>query len=80
MGIGVLFCIDTGASTTILSTKIYEMILESKRPPLRLACRPFTADGTAMQCNGRADFQIKIGDLESTVTITVAPIIHDVLC
>ena len=32
MGIDVLFCIDT--SFTILSTKIYEMIPESKRPPL----------------------------------------------
>ena len=80
MGIGVLFCIDTGASPTILSTKIYEMIPESKRPPLRLARRPFTADGTAMQCNGRADFQIKkLGNLELTVTLTVAPITDDVL-
>ena len=79
MGIDVLFCVDTGASSTILSSKVYQKIPPDDRPPLRPALPHSTADGSAMKCMGRAEFPIRMGKLELVVTLTIAEITDDVL-
>ena len=79
MGIDVLFCLDTGTSSTILSSKIYQKILPDDRPPLRPALSHLTTIGSARQCMGRAEFPIRMGNLELMVTLTIADITNDVL-
>ena len=79
MGIDVLFCLDTGTSSTILSSKIYQKILPDDRPPLSPALLHLTTIGSARQCMGRAEFPIRMGNIELMVTLTIADITDDVL-
>ena len=79
MGIDVLFCVDTWAPYTILSSNVYQKIPPNDRPPLRPARPHSTTGGSARQCMGRAEFPIRMGKLELMLTLNIADITDDVL-
>ena len=62
----VTFTIDTGATRTIVSTRVYYRLPEGSRPELmgnsrsHLSC----ADGRPMKYEGMANFEVALGPLE----------------
>ena len=76
----VIFTVDTGATTTIVSSKVYGQIPEDRRPRLHsgtalLAC----ADGRSIKYLGKALFDVKLGSLSFRKMLSVAAISDDVL-
>ena len=74
-GIRVEFTADTGAARTIVSYKMYQKLPRNKRPTLTIESTPLTsANGEQLRILGKADFKIKMGDLEFHQNLTVAEI------
>ena len=77
----VTFTIDTGATRTIVSTRVYYRLPEGSRPELmgnsrsHLSC----ADGRPIKYEGMANFEVALGPLEMNRKFTVADITDDVL-
>ena len=72
-------CVDTGASSTIISTRAYQDIPDAHKPKLRPARPHTTADGKSMVCEGRGIFDLQFSQLELKAEIGVAPISEDML-
>lgn len=78
-GVKLYYAVDTGASTTIVSTSLYKRIPEDHQPELRPA-RPHTvADGRPLEVLGRGKFNLQLGSLHLDAELTVANISDDVL-
>ena len=74
-GIRVEFTADTGAAKTIVSDKMYQKLPRNKRPTLTIESMPLTsANGEQLRILGKADFKIKMEDLEFHQDLTVAEI------
>ena len=76
---GVLYCIDTGASRIVVSTSVYRKIPLGKRPTLRAAPRFNAADGRPLATQGRDMFNVQLGSLKFQKELIVAAITDDVL-
>lgn len=74
-----MYCLDTGASTTIVSTNLYHKIPEEMRPSLQPARKFIAADGRPLQCLGQGMFDLLIGDLRINRQLTVGAITDDVM-
>ncbi|MCG8047973.1 MAG: retroviral-like aspartic protease family protein, partial [Candidatus Thiodiazotropha taylori] len=69
------FTIDTGASQTILSKRIYERIPINSRPKLNESVNNITcAGGTILKEHGKAIFDLQLGNLRLTKELIVADI------
>ena len=69
------FTIDTGASQSILSNKIYERIPRDIRPTLKSSSHNITcAGGTILKEHGKAVFDLRLGSLQLTKELIVADI------
>ena len=77
--IPVVFTADTGASVTIISTKVYNQIREDVRPRLSKACCLKGAGGSPIRELGKAEFALKLHQLEVTCNAIVADIEDDAL-
>ena len=67
--------IDTGASLTLVSKKLHDMIAQENRPELSdSAQKVFNASGNALTHYGKAEFQIKIGQFETIIPAMVTDI------
>ena len=78
-GVDALYCVDTGASSTIVSTRVYEEISKTNRPILRPTRPHCAADGRPLKSNGKGKFTVGLGDLLFEREWTVANITDDVL-
>ncbi len=75
-----MFTIDTGATNTILSTRVYENIPKSLRPRLIPGgAVPSAADGRRLDHKGSAVFELCLGNLCLKTRIDVADIADDIL-
>ena len=75
----VTFTADTGASKTIISTKVYEKIPVARRPVLDQSLRLIGAGGAPIKGAGRAEVDLKLGPLELRRDVMVAEIEDDAL-
>ena len=74
-GVPFYFTIDTGASQTILSSKVYEKIPVDLRPSLQPSSHNITcAGGTILKEHGKATFDFKLGNLCLSKELIVADI------
>ncbi len=73
--------VDTGATSTLLSTAIYNQIPDDRRPKLAKIGRraPKTANGELIKCDGYGTFELSLGPLTLNKSMTVADIEDDVL-
>ena len=79
-GTEVKFTIDTGASCTLLSTRIFNLIKEEDRPQLRKSpVRLYGPSGQPLDCLGIATFSIKLEQVELMEEMIVADITDDAL-
>ena len=71
-GLPLYFTVDTGASKTIVSKKIYEKIPINKRPTLAhsMTC----AGGTILKEHGKAIFDLQLGPLKLSKEVIIADI------
>ncbi len=75
-----MFTIDTGATNTILSTRVYERIPKMLRPNLIPGGSvPSAADGRRLDHKGSATFELCLGNLCLRTRVDVADIADDVL-
>ena len=79
-GVEVAFTVDTGATHTILSSRVYERIPITARPKLIPGgpC-PSAADGRRLDHRGSAIFELCLGNLCLRKKVDVADIADDVL-
>ena len=74
-GVNLNFTADTGATRTIISNRIYNLIPENIRPQLTRVSSPLTgAGGNTITEVGKADFTIELGPLSLKREIIVAEI------
>ena len=82
-GVQVTFTIDTGATTTILSNKIYKKSPEERQPIIRKNFANFYdlvgAGGNSLNFQGRGTFEIHLGPLRLDKELAVAEISDEVL-
>jgi len=78
-GSPVLFTADTGASHTVVSTRVYERLNKETRPPLGRALNLKGAGGESIRDRGVATFNFKLGPLEIIREAVVADISDDAL-
>ena len=80
-GIEVIFTIDTGATATIVSTKVFQSIPLDKRPTLQMSTlkRLVNADGRPIEFKGRAHLALQLGSVPIEKTVTIADIEDEVL-
>ena len=82
-GVQVTFTVDTGATTTILSNKIYKKIPEDQRPRIKKDTTNFHdlvgAGGNSLNFQGRGTFEIHLGPLRLEKELSVAEISDEVL-
>jgi hypothetical protein len=78
-GVPRMFTVDSGASKTIVSTKIYERIDQSKRPSLQKNVCLKGASGSPIKEKGKAEFNIELGQYEIISVAVVAEIEVDAL-
>lgn len=71
--------IDTGATSSLLSTQVYFKIPEECRPQLRKRGGFSTADGRSMEYLGEGNFQLDIGELKFDLPLSVTKIDDDLL-
>ena len=68
-----MFLIDTGATMTLVSSKLYDKF--SQKPSLKSVTQTIeTANGGNMHVHGRAEFEIKIGSVNVSSSAVVANI------
>jgi hypothetical protein len=76
----VIITVDTGASTSIVSTKLYKQIPEHRRPKLDPIERFIgNAEGSKISCKGTAPFKIDVGPVQLEHYLVVADIEDEVL-
>ena len=75
----MVFTVDTGATRTILSRKMYDRLLKGARPQLRGAALLRGAGGAYIKEHGRAAFQVRFGRMELEREMTVAYIEDEAL-
>jgi hypothetical protein len=81
-GVGVFFTVDTGATRTFMSKRVYERIPLENKPELitNPDSRPMTgADGTQISRFGKAVFKLELGPITIERAVIVADIEDDVL-
>ena len=67
--------IDTGASCSVMSRKVYDTIPVEHRPPLvNRNCGIRSVSGEVTKCDGIVTFKMQFGDLELPVTFHVADV------
>ena len=70
--------IDTGASLTLISKKVYDLINHNSRPKLQeSAQKVFNASGGILTQYGKAEFCISIGNSETLISAIVTDITVD---
>ena len=75
----VVFTADTGASKTLISSRVYNKIKEDVRPKLRKTASLRAANGKPILDWGEAQFTMTLGTLEVVKEAKVADIEDDVL-
>jgi hypothetical protein len=81
-GNDVIITVDTGATKTFMSRRVYDQITENRRPELYMNSfsQPMTgADGKFISRFGRAVFELGLGPLKIKRSIIVADIQDDIL-
>ena len=78
-GIRIYLTVDTGASTTLVSTALYHRIPEKERPEIGPAHNMTAADGSPLEVLGRAKFDLELGTLQLRREFTIAGITDDIL-
>lgn len=78
-GVETLFCVDTGASSSLVSFKVFDQIPDKDKPSLRPTHKYRMADGQTLPTRGRATFTVRLGDLTLERDWAVAGITDDVL-
>ena len=79
-GVDVIFTIDTGASSSLISQRIYKEIPKSDRPSMKIK-NPLvnSANGKPIKCDGDATFDMLFGPLYLEKPLVVADITDDIL-
>ena len=78
--IPVVFTVDTGASRTVVSRRVYDQICEASQLRLeKSACIIRGADGMPIKESGKAVFTLRLGPLEIVKEAMVADIEDDAL-
>ena len=81
-GVEVNYTVDTGATCTIVSSRVFEQIPESDRPTLhkpKLSHVLTSADGRNMAFWGKAEVLLELGSLKIKHKVSVAEIEDEVL-
>ena len=79
-GVEVVYTVDTGASITLLSKKIFDQIPRNEKPSLHPKVPILkNADGKRIQCFGSTDIEMMLGPLYVEKKVVVAEITDDVL-
>lgn len=78
-GVPVVFTADTGASKTLISTRVYQKIHEGIRPSLSKSASLRAANGEPIVDWGEAQFCMLLGSLKVVSVVKVAEIEDDVL-
>lgn len=81
-GSDVVYTVDTGAATTVVSRKVYDNIARSRRPDLvqpRRSNMLTGADGNFISCLGKGVFNMEIGPVLVTEEVSVADISDEIL-
>ena len=63
-GYPLLFTTDTGASKTIISTRVYDSMQPGDRPTLEKTSKLVGASGVSIKERGKGTFAIKLGTAE----------------
>ena len=77
--IDAICCIDTGASISLVSIKLYESIPETQRPSLDSTSSFVGADGSPIKCLGVGQFSLGLGRALIDSELIVADITDDIL-
>ena len=79
-GVGVEITVDTGASVTLISWKLYNSLPSMERPALEITHQKVsTADGSRMECKGTAVLEMVIRSVRIQRRFLVADIQDEVL-
>jgi len=78
-GVSVNFTMDTGASKTVISTKVFDRIETNRRPRLVKSACLRGAGGMPIREKGKAEFTLRLGTLEIFREAVVADVEDDVL-
>ena len=76
-GYPILFTTDTGASKTILSSRVFESMKPENRPNLVKTSKLVGASGVSIKEKGKGTFNIKLGPVELEIEAIVADIDDD---
>ena len=76
-GYPILFTTDTGASKTIVSTRMYDAMRPEDKPALTKATKLIGASGSAINIKGKATFSLQLGSVNLQVEAVVAEIDDD---
>lgn len=76
-GYPILFTTDTGASKTIVSTRMYDAMRPEDQPALTKATKLIGASGSAINIKGKATFSLQLGSVNLQVEAIVAEIDDD---
>ena len=76
-GYPILFTADTGASKTILSSRVFESMKPEDRPNLVKTSKLVGASGVSIKERGKGTFNIKLGPVELEIEAIVAEIDDD---
>ncbi|MCG8046377.1 MAG: RNase H-like domain-containing protein, partial [Candidatus Thiodiazotropha endolucinida] len=76
-GYPILFTTDTGASKTIISTRIFDAMRPQDKPVLMKASKLVGASGALINEKGKAIFSLQLGPVQTEVEATVADIDDD---
>ena len=75
----ILFTADTGASRTVISTRVYEKIDKEKQPTLQKSSCLVGAGGSSIQERGKGLFAVRLGTQERSIEAIVADIEDEAL-
>ena len=78
-GQSVVYTADTGASRTIISSRVYYKIPEANRPNLVRSTNIVGAGGAPIRGTGKAEFEMTLGSLQLHREVYVADIEDDAL-
>ena len=75
-----VYTVDTGASCSIISVKLFNKLPHSHQPQLESTTVKLSgAGGKRLKCMGRGRFDLVIGSLELQTMMIVADITDDIL-
>ena len=78
-GVDMIFTADTGASRTVVSSRVYDKIEKANRPILKRSTCLIGANGSPIKERGKAVFQLKLGTYQMDIEARVADIEDDAL-